>query len=180
MLTSTGNRKSSCCSLVAGRPYEADTKACCDKQAGWRRYHAPHVKRKLSALTPCPTSAHSDEKPLKFPRTVPRKTYLLQDTSHSEVKPLHYIHIKIKILVSVSVKMNANRPKKAVQFERPVIPMGRRWKGEGLPGNLSCSQLESNLIGLMYSHYSGKTPFGSSVCLHTACLFPKRVQIQCV
>jgi len=34
MLTSTGNRKSSCCSLVAGRPYEADTKACCDKQAG--------------------------------------------------------------------------------------------------------------------------------------------------
>ena len=77
--------------------------------------------------------------------------------------------------------MNTDRPKKAVRFEQPVIPTGRRrWKGRGLPGNFSFSQLESNLIGLIYSHHLGKTPFGINVRLHKACLFPKRVQIQCV
>lgn len=75
--------------------------------------------------------------------------------------------------------MNTNWPKKAVQFEGPGIPMDRRrWKAGGLPGNFSFSRLESNLIGLIYNRYLGKMPFGSNVCLHRACLFPKRVQIQ--
>lgn len=55
-----------------------------------------------------------------------------------------------------------------------------RWNAEGLTGNFSFSQFESNLTALTYNHYSSGTPFGIKTCLYSTWLFLRRCKYNTV
>lgn len=103
------------------------------------------------------------------------KTWATVSSSHQTL-----LTYQTKSPNTCSFKINIKRSHKTIQFERPYWPSRQERVEGGLPGNFHSSQLESHLIGLMYSHYSGEMPFGSKVCLHRAGLFPERVQTHCV
>lgn len=175
MLISAGNRNLMCCSPAAVRMEEVGTKAGYENQASFERVSPPSFQEEIVSFDP--TSAPCDE---TFSVPEDRHTKDILTSRHEPwwsqaTRP--YLHIKQKILIHVSFKMNTKRSQKGLLS----LQAGENGKVEGdLPGNLHFSPLESNLTGLIYSHYSGEMPFGSKVCLHRACLFLERVPIHCV